>query len=253
MILRCLAGGALLLAATGLAAAPSDPRLVTTMFTEDKVVRIDSRPGVQTTVAFDADEHIENVAVGDSLQWQVTPNKRANLLFVKPLSSKARTNMTVVTDRHTYLFDLVASAAQPIYVLRFRYPEKPKAAPVAAEPTAAERAAIMTAAAEAAAPPRPMNQDWRVRGNARLLPTRVYDDGKETYLSWAADSTVPAILIKDEKGNEGPVNYSVRDGVIVVDGVPGIIVLRAGKEVASLEKGVPADVASVSQKKRASR
>ena len=49
-----------------------------------------------------------------------------NLLFVKPLEPSEQTNMTVVTNRHTYLFDLVASPrAKPLYVLRFTYPEPP--------------------------------------------------------------------------------------------------------------------------------
>jgi hypothetical protein len=39
--------------------------------------------------------------------WQITPNRRASLLFVKPLPGAHRTNMTVVTDKRTYLFDLV--------------------------------------------------------------------------------------------------------------------------------------------------
>ena len=68
-----------------------------------------TRAGLQATVAFADNERIENVAIGDSNSWQVTPNKRANLLFVKPLAARARTNMTVVTDRHTYVFDLVTA------------------------------------------------------------------------------------------------------------------------------------------------
>ena len=53
-------------------------------------VRIEGRPNVQATIDFGEDEHIENVAIGDSSAWQVTPNKRANLLFVKPLRQARR-------------------------------------------------------------------------------------------------------------------------------------------------------------------
>ena len=34
-------------------------------------------------------ERIENVAIGDSLGWQVTPNRKANLLFLKPMAAPA--------------------------------------------------------------------------------------------------------------------------------------------------------------------
>src|SRR5690606_27195983 len=96
---------AALLAAIGAPALAEDARIVERMYDPNEVVRVEGRAGVQATIRFAEDEHIENVAVGDSQKWQVTPNKRANLLFVKPLTERAMTNMTVVTDKHTYLFD----------------------------------------------------------------------------------------------------------------------------------------------------
>ena len=109
---------ALLLAAEP--AVAKDARLETRAFSPDQVVLVEGRAGVQATIAFADDEHIENVAVGDSASWQITPNKRANLLFVKPLAPRARTNLTVVTDRHSYFFDLVsAPTSRGVYELRF--------------------------------------------------------------------------------------------------------------------------------------
>lgn len=238
--------------AFGAPARAEDPRLVTRLYDPDAVVRIDGRAGVQATIAFGENEHIENVAVGDAETWQITPNKRADLLFVKPLAPAARTNMTVVTDRHTYFFDLVASArAQPLYMLRFTYRDDKKAAPAAPAPgsamaalTAAERAAIAgeddAGANTSGADPARLNFAWRQKGPAALLPQRIYDDGRATYVSWAAGAPVPAILIVNARGEEGPVNYAVRDDTIVVDGVPQLIVLRAGKERATLENLAPA-------------
>ena len=101
-----LAGAALTMA---LPASAADRRIATRHFNPDEVIQIDGQAGVQASIAFAEDEHIENVAIGDSASWQITPNKRANLLFVKPLSARARTNMTVITDRRTYFFDLVAA------------------------------------------------------------------------------------------------------------------------------------------------
>ena len=109
------------------ALAQDDPRLVEHVYDEARIVQINGKARVQATIRFSDSEKIENVAIGDSQLWQVTPNKRANLLFVKPLSTTANTNMTVVTNRHTYLFDLVANPrARPLYVLRFTYPEVPE-------------------------------------------------------------------------------------------------------------------------------
>jgi type IV secretion system protein VirB9 len=224
-------------------ASAQDPRLVERLYDPDQVVVVHGRTNVQATIRFGEDEHIENVAIGDSLKWQVTPNKRANLLFVKPLSERAATNMTVVTDKHTYLFDLVASPANrnPLYVLSFSYPDEPvdvEQASAGGAPTAAQApTAIEVAAATdpyAVVDPAELNYAWAPKGDPRLLPSRIYDDGDATFLTWSAGTALPAILVKDQKGTEGPVNFAVRGDMIVVDGVPHEIVLRSGEDSASL-------------------
>ncbi len=238
-MIRLLMLAGALLALPGIASA-RDSRLATRMYNPEDVVRIEGRINVQATIAFAEDEHIENVAIGDSASWQVTPNKRANLLFVKPLNGRARTNMTVVTDRHTYYFDLVTAAAgNPVYALRFTYPEVPKAAAVPAPSGAVmsteEAQAVSGRPDERPVDPATLNFAWVPRGESKLLPGRIYDDGNATFVSWPTKAAIPAILIRDEKGAEGPVNFSVRGDVTVIDGVPSVIVLRSGRDVATLE------------------
>jgi len=238
---------AALLAACAFAApaGAEDARLVERVYDPGVVVRIDGKAGVQATIRFAEDEHIENVAIGDSQKWQVTPNKRANLLFVKPLGERAATNMTVVTDRRTYLFDLVANPVNrtPLYVLAFTYPDEEDEVQQAAAggpgvggPADAPSALELAAASDpyAVVDPAALNFAWGKKGDAKLLPQRIYDDGNATFLTWSAGTPLPAILIKDHKGDEGPVNFAVRGETIVVEGVPREIVLRSGEDSAML-------------------
>lgn len=224
-------------------ALAEDPRIQTRIFDEAQVVPVIGRVKVQTTIKFAPDEAIENVAIGDSTAWQVTPNRAQSMLFVKPLEPAARTNLTVVTDKRTYLFDLIANArGAPIYVLQFRYPDLEKAAEEARLAAAAEAAREaanpleMEAATDrlAVVDPARLNFDWAGAGPAALLPTRTYDDGDAVFLTWPAGRAIPAILTLNEEGDEGPVNYTVRGDVVVVEGVPAQLVLRSGKEVATL-------------------
>ena len=239
-MIRSLASVSLMLSLHATAHA-ADQRLVTHRYDADEVVRIAGHADVQASIAFAVDEHIENVAIGDSASWQVTPNKRANLLFVKPITPRARTNMTVVTDQRTYFFDLVAgTAATPVYALRFTYPDALKPAPVqhahgTPSLTREETQAVAGQPAERPVDPAELNFAWRSRGSTKLLPARIYDDGTSTFLAWSSSTPLPAILIRDEKGAEGPVNFAVRDDVIVVDGVHPLLVLRSGKDIATLE------------------
>ncbi len=232
MRLRTLLPAAALVAAT---AAHADPRIATHFYQPSEVVEVHGRSDTQSTIAFAPDERIENVAVGDSAGWQVTPNKRADLLFLKPMKAGARTNMTVVTDQRTYLFDLVsAPRAAPVYMLRFTYPAAPKPAPVPAVPVTT----VAVADAKPAEPdPATLNFAWGSRGDKALLPSRLFDDGHSTFLAWPKDVPLPAILTTEAKGTEGPVNYTTRGEYVVVDGVPAQLILRSGKQMAILMPG----------------
>lgn len=238
--LSSLALAATLAASTS--ALADDPRLVEQLYDANEVVRIDGKVRVQATIKFAENEVIENVAIGDSQAWQVTPNRRANLLFVKPLAANAVTNMTVVTSERTYLFDLVANPrSRPVYVLSFTYPEAPEDEQLALANIERANAEELAAASDpyAVIDPAMLNFEWAKSGEAALLPVRAYDDGRATFLTWPADRSVPAILIKDAEGTEGPVNFTVRGDTIVVQAVPREIVLRSGDESAVLVNNGP--------------
>jgi type IV secretion system protein VirB9 len=214
--------------------AAVDPRLKSVHYEADKVVQVQGRLGYQSMIEFAPGESIENVAVGDSAAWQVTPNKRANLLFLKPLMGKARTNMTVVTDQRVYLFDLsVASSGNtPMYNLRFTYGAQP-----AAQPQQRIAYPSLLASAPAAAPavdhPK-LNYDWKRKGDKEILPARYYDDGRALYLQWRAGAPMPALYERDKKGREGLINYRSQGQFVVVDQMPDTLVMRLGKKAAVL-------------------
>lgn len=223
-----------LLSCSAAGAAAADKRIRTLAYAPDQIVQILGKSGIQSTIEFSPDERIENVAVGDSSAWQITPNRRASLLFVKPLAARSRTNMTVVTDRRTYMFDLVAGDkwTTAVYALKFSYPnDKPaeaaQAAPQAAATTApAEQPATMTADK--------LHFDWNKKGYAKLLPNRVFDDGASVYLAWTKETPLPAILTVSEDRKEGPVNYRMSGEYIVISPIPANLVLRYGSKYAML-------------------
>jgi type IV secretion system protein VirB9 len=244
-----------------LAASPaysaSDPRLRSVHYEANQVVPVQGRLGFQSMIQFAPGEEIENVAVGNSEAWQVTPNKRANLLFLKPLASKARTNMTVVTDQRVYLFDLSVGAGrgEPVYNLSFTYDAPRPAAAPPVQTRQASTAPAMTAmpvswaapgfaalSPSAPAPNAKLNYAWKAKGDKDLMPRKAYDDGRSLFLEWPAKTPLPALLTPGADGMEGPLTYRQVGKLIVVDQVPATVVIRLGKEQATLFNKHPAPV-----------
>lgn len=196
----------------------ADPRIQTVEFDPDQVVVLKGRIGYQLMIEFAPDERIANVAVGDAAAWQVSPNRQANLLFIKPLIPATTTNLTVVTDLRRYSFELapgdLGAAGDVIpYVLRFHYPAPP---PAAAASAATRNSAYVT------------------RGAAALKPAEVFDDGRFTYFRWTVEASVPAIFVLTQNGEESLVNSAVRDGYVVIEQVASSFILRSGPDQATV-------------------
>jgi type IV secretion system protein VirB9 len=222
-------------AATG--ARASDSRIRDIRYDDRAVTSLRGCSGFQLTIEFEPSEQIENIAVGDAMRWQVTPNKRSNLIFLKPSSHASLTNMTVVTDRRRYNFELSPAGADAcargdvVYDLRFTYPaEKTAQVAEAAPPPPPPEAAPQTEEP----PPGERNDDYSYTGVAANVPQRAFDDGRSTYLRWADGVAAPAIYTLGPDKSEALVNYSVRGDYVVVDQVSPAFVLRRGNQVAVL-------------------
>jgi type IV secretion system protein VirB9 len=188
-------------------------------YVPDQVFRLRAAPGYQLLVEFAPDEHIENVAVGDSGAWQISANKRGDRLFVKPLQDGIATNMTVVTDARLYAFELEPlSGPEPgmAYLVRFRYPAPASATPPSSEPGSAGH--------------------YKLRGAGALMPSGMHDDGAHTYIDWPEDRPIPAIYAVDERGQETLVNGMMRGGQIVIDSVHSRLAFRIDKRKATARR-----------------
>jgi type IV secretion system protein VirB9 len=200
---------------------PVDPRVRSVLFREDAVVALRGHYGYQMMVEFGTDERIENVSIGDSLAWQVTPNRRADTLFLKPIEFNAATNMSVVTSKRRYTFQLSAEepmgAGDPniIYRVKFTFPPEPVVPPSEATPS-------LTVIAG--------NTAYSVSGSPRNVPARIYDDGANTYLEWASGTATPAIFAISSDGTEAVVNFIMRGNVMVVERVGPAFILRNGSD-----------------------
>lgn len=142
-----------------------DRRIKLLMYDEADVYTITTRYGYQTNIVFAPQEEIELISVGDRSMWQIIPS--GNRMFIRPMDEDVTTNMTVLTNKHSYQFDLKSVAGDKttgnIYVAKFVYPDHKKDAPSfaapqysgvpAMAPAPAQMPAAMAPAPEPVAPP----------------------------------------------------------------------------------------------------
>ncbi len=209
--------------------AHADERIREIAYDPSNVIRLDACLGYQTMIEFGADEKIENVGVGDSSQWLVVPNARANMLFIRPAFASTHSNMTVATDRRRYAFDLNANPTQDctrgkvVYYIHFTYEDaikdEPRDAPAAPTPP----------------PPDPLppvdarNALYSFSGSQDNVPLRVFDDGIATFFSWSAGMPTPAVYAVARDQSETLVSFSARGEYLMANVVAPQFRLRSGQ------------------------
>lgn len=194
----------------------SDRRVQTVAWSQDGVIPLAVEPGSSLTLILSASERIANVTVGDSAAFQVVVAGSGDSLFVKPLATFARTNMTVMTDARRYLFMLDSSGGPGSpYVVQLSYPA------AASQGTLPEQPSLALA-----------EGTWNVTGDRNLRPLKIRDDGLKTYIQWAPDQALPAVFAIPPSGGEEVVDGYMRDTVFVIDRVHPKLVFRIDNHTA---------------------
>ncbi len=208
-------------------AIATDSRIRTLRFSPNEVYQFVGHYGYQSTIEFAEDEKIQTVSIGDSLAWMVNPS--GNRLFLKPIEQNALTNMTIITDKNSYLFELHAEettdirSADMVFVLRFIYPQSDGNT---LDYSQYEALPDLERDAEK------YNFNYQIRGSSVIEPIRIFDDGNFTYFEFRdLNAEVPAFFHVDGAGNEQLINFRKRGNYIVVERVSSRFTLRRGPEI----------------------
>jgi P-type conjugative transfer protein VirB9 len=203
----------------------ADARVRTVAYSASNVVAVDATYGVSTMIVLGDGEKIETVAVGDSISWKIEPNKKGNIIFLKPVEPKASTNMNIVSDKHVYTFILRArpeSVGDQTYMIKFRYPDDEADARLLAE---AQR--LVSKPNRAAFRYETANTDYHFRGDTELKPLNAFDDGVKTWFRF--DGDLPAIFVVEDGKREILANYRREGDYIIVDKIAKQWMLRRGE------------------------
>lgn len=212
----------------------SDSRIEVVVYAPYNVIPVYGTTFTTTQITFSKNEYIKNVQNGDLGAWTSSISKDIpNMMFVKPTIYNSNTNMTVVTNKHTYYFHLksnkqgVNNQKNTTYAIHFIYPDEQRSR---VERAIAFRERQKQAELSAARNPSDYNWNYSFHGCRRIVPMHVFDDGKFTYLQLQPGQPVPAVFaVMTRSGKESVVNYRLDGRYLVVQQIAPQLTLRVGQ------------------------
>ena len=191
----------LLIATAGIASTPvaQDSRIRTLIYSRNEIFRVVLHYGFQTIMEFPKNEEIGTISLGNNYAWQVTPVD--NRLFINSLEDDVKTNMTIITNKRTYYFELQSKPYdvdvdnELAYVIRFFYPDNKFDLRV--------KESEMGSMQDNHIPVlKPYNFDYKLSGSKELFPLQVFDNGTNTFIKLAKGARKPRMYLSLDKSSQ---------------------------------------------------
>lgn len=211
---------------------PIDSRIRVMVYSPDDVFKFTGYYGYQASIELAKDEEIVSISMGDTTSWQIVP--AGHRIFIKPMEQDATTNMTLITNKRTYFFELYATEAldmrdpDMVFNLRFIYPDD--------ENSGEHLQNYVTSSANLdLSHPEKYNFNYSISGNESIAPIKIFDDGVYTYLQFRdKNAELPAIFAVDEALRESMVNYRLsqdNSNMVIIEQVFHKLSIRHGKKI----------------------
>lgn len=210
---------------------PIDSRIRIMVYSPDDVFKFIGYYGYQASIELSKEEEVVSISMGDTTAWQIVP--AGNRIFIKPMEADATTNMTLITDKRTYFFELYAEETDNIrdpdmvFNVKFIYPDQEEEEHLKSYNTTLSGPDLQH--------PEKYNFNYSISGNEEIAPIKIFDDGDFTYLQFRdKNAEIPAIFAVDENLRESMVNYRLdpnNSNIIIVEQVFRKLSIRHGKKI----------------------
>lgn len=233
---------------------PTDTRIKTFVYNPNEIFQVKLLVGYQSIIELQQNEDVELITFGDSGPFS-TPRIIGRRIFLKVNEPGIKTNMTIITDKRTYLLEIMSNEDDGdtddriTYILRFFYPDISVDTP----PSQAKIAQIKLNSSvfaqanngdslkekSAFASVGKTNTEYSYSGkNKNLIPLVIFDNGKRTYFKFnnLNKNNLPIIsyleLTDDKKSfRETPLIIRQSSDYLYVDSVEKQFTIRQGQDV----------------------
>jgi type IV secretion system protein VirB9 len=191
-------------------------------YADGAIYELYANPDFISAVLLEPGETLNAIAAGDTARWSVTETQGESegegraIVLVKPQTVGLRTNIVLITDRRTYTIE-ASSRAGAVYSAQIAWSYPQARGPTLRDPGA-----------------RALHADYRIRTvrgrRPTWTPTRVYDDGRRTWLEFPETieaAEMPPLFVITAEGPE-LTNYRVQGRRYMIDRVFDAAELRLG-------------------------
>jgi len=208
----------------------SEKKFRSYIYNPNDVYRYAGHYTYQGFIEFEEGETIGTISMGNPSLWLF--ETLGNRLFLKPVGEdNSETNMTIISSKRVYHFELMAKEARGIndkdliFVAKFVYPDEkdknlvsfPKILP-SDEPDMRDLSIY--------------NFNYQYTGEPAIAPIKIFDNGEFTYFQFAKkNAEIPAIFSVDSEGFESLINFRAAGSYIIVEKVAPQFTLRNGDEI----------------------
>jgi type IV secretion system protein VirB9 len=205
-----------------------DSRFKVFPFMENGVYEIIALYDNTTYIEFEEDEVVSSVTNPKDDSWQLLPQK--NKLFLQPVASGASTQLTVMTNKRIYFFEMYAKEPENsfdddyTFYYQFTYPTEEEQKTIRRY----SRSLLPNIDLE----PEKYNFNYTITGHDGLYPVKIFDDGEFTYFEFREKGGVlPATFLVDSNNYESLVNFRMVGSYLVVEAVSPRFTLRNGSDI----------------------
>ncbi|MDW7707948.1 TrbG/VirB9 family P-type conjugative transfer protein [Xanthomonas euvesicatoria] len=218
-------------------------------YAPNQIYQVRTGLGITTQIELSPNEKILDYSTGFSGGWELT--RLENVFYLKPKNVDVDTNMMIRTATHSYILELkvVATDWQRLeqakqagvqYKVVFSYPKDTSFNNVE-DADAAKNGPLLSAKI---LKDRRYYYDYDYSTRSKkswLIPSRVYDDGKFTYINMDLtrfpSGNFPAVFAREKEHSEDfLVNTTVEGNTLIVHGTYPFLVVRHGDNVVGLRR-----------------
>ena len=210
--------------------AQGDSTMVFT-YSPSQLYRIYCALNYLTDIQLKKGEQITFVGGGDTGKWMLDSSSVDGIphLYLKPVAKGAKTNLIINTTHHSYQV-LCEEGDWYNPIVKWAYGTEDMAENLQAARKEYRMNQGQVTSLEN------LNFSYRISGNADWKPSKVFDDGKRTWIKFDRREAKLPVLFVREKGHKGAivVNYHTKSDCIIVDRIFDRAELRMGKDVVKI-------------------